>query len=934
MASVTYDGRSFMLDGRRIWLVSGSIAYARVPRASWADRIQAAKLAGLNTIDVPIFWHRHEPRAGQFDFKGENDLRHFVELIGRAGLMCILRTGPYVGQDLDMGGLPPWLAAIPNIRLRTNSGPYLEACSRYLSAVAEEIRDLQITAPGAGGPIVLVQNESSWTCGDDTLAHAYLGELIRYLREGGINVPIINANNLWQGVEGEIDGWCGSQQMMSTLRQLATVRPDQPRVVIDFHVGAARTWGAEPKPQAEPLVVQRRLAEVLATCGQFNLQPFFGGTNFGFTGGRDHELGQGYTCATHDHDAPLDEAGRATPLYQAVRRVCHFASHFGRVLSNLDMSYQPVMLDVTQHVGSRAARAGSGGGSKAEAAHSGYVIAHAQGGQGGIAFVFRDQSAKGQSAATLLLPDGSNLTVPMGDQHVAWCLLDVHVGGRARIDACAFCAFATVGKVFVCYGPAGAKGIVSVNGAPIEIEAPKGKKPVVLEHEGLYVVLCNEEQIDATFVSDSGVYVGASGLNSDGEPVVDESADQRHITHIDPSGTVKQISAKLRAPAKAAAPKATLHPMLGSDSEDYITGESARFATIPGPSDLVTLGCPTGYGWYRLALKSGAAKKLRITAPHGADRLHFFLDGESVGIVGEGPGASDHATISLKKGNHNLVVLADNLGRASGGVILGEPKGLYGPIQVVSPVKGLKSKVVTAEPLEMLKFKTPLWEVRPGDSTAPERLTFVFAHRKSTPIVVRVANTRARGLLIVNNTPIAFLERGAVLTTLLEQPTLSKGNNTVQIAIMNDGLGDTVEHTLKEIKVTIEECVENLTAKAEWAFAKWEQPAGSGYRAKPGATKGPVWWRGGFTVTGTDQPLWLDLSGMTKGQIYIDGKHLCRYFVSTPGVNAVAPQSRYLIPSAWIRPGESHELVLFDEHGGNPGKCKLAFESSGPVIRA
>ena len=68
MASVTYDGRSFMLDGRRIWLVSGSIPYFRLPRASWADRIHAAKLAGLNTVDVPVAWHRHEPRPGQFNF--------------------------------------------------------------------------------------------------------------------------------------------------------------------------------------------------------------------------------------------------------------------------------------------------------------------------------------------------------------------------------------------------------------------------------------------------------------------------------------------------------------------------------------------------------------------------------------------------------------------------------------------------------------------------------------------------------------------------------------------------------------------------------------------------------------------------------------------------------------------------------------------------
>lgn len=930
MASVTYDGRSFMLDGRRIWLVSGSIPYFRVPRASWPDRIHAAKLAGLNAVDVPIAWQRHEARAGQFDFKGENDIRHFVELIGKAGMMAILRVGPYIGQDLDMGGLPAWLSAMPNISMRTNSGPFLEACSRFLSAVAEEIRDLQVTSTGAGGPIVLVQNESSWTCGDDTLANAYLGELIRYLREGGINVPIVNANNLWQGVEGEIDGWCGSEQMISTLRQLATVRPDQPRIVIDFNLGNASAWGVEPKTPTEPLVVQRRLAEVLAAGGQFNLQPLSGGTTFGFAGGRDFEGPEGFTCASNDRGAPVDEAGRPTDLYRAVRRICHFASHFGRVLSNLDTSYQPVMLDVAQHVGSKAlARPAKG-----ESPVAGFVVAHAHGGQGGVAFVFRDQHAKPPTNATLLLADGSNVTVPIGSQHVAWCLIDVHLGGRARIDFSAFSAFAMVGKSFVCYGPAGSRGVVSVNGAPIELEVPAGRKPTVVVHEGIHIVLCSEEQIDHTYVTDRSVFVGATGLTAAGEPLVDDPAEQRNVTVINADGTTRSGGAKVR-PAPKAAPKATLGAMTPVESADYVSGQSARFATIAGPADLVALGCPWGYGWYRLGIKSGSAKRIKIAAPHAADRLHAFLDGESIGVLGVGPGASEHLTLSLKKGTHNLVMLAENFGRFSGGVAIGEKKGLYGHLQVVQAIKGVKSKVVIAEPLELLKFKSPLWEVRTGDTTVPERLTLTFAHRKSTNVLVRVHNSRARGVLIVNGAAIKFLERGATATVLLEPPTLHKGNNTVQVALVGEGLTMTPEQAFKDVKVLIEECTENLTAKADWAFAKWEQPAGAAFRAsKSGSHVGPTWWRGSFTASTNDVPLMLDLAGMSKGQIYIDDRHLGRYFVSMPGVGAVGPQTTHMIPSAWLTPGGSHEIVIFDEHGGNPAKCKLVYGSGAHVIKA
>src|SRR6185295_12962278 len=89
MASITYDGQSFLLDGRRVWLVSGSIHPARVPRAQWAERIHQAKQAGLNCIEMPVVWSRHEQRHGQFDFKEENDIREFVKLIHAAGMWCI-----------------------------------------------------------------------------------------------------------------------------------------------------------------------------------------------------------------------------------------------------------------------------------------------------------------------------------------------------------------------------------------------------------------------------------------------------------------------------------------------------------------------------------------------------------------------------------------------------------------------------------------------------------------------------------------------------------------------------------------------------------------------------------------------------------------------------------------------------------------------------
>lgn len=44
------DGKGFLIHGKRTSIVSGSMHYARVPRALWADRLLRMKRAGFNTV--------------------------------------------------------------------------------------------------------------------------------------------------------------------------------------------------------------------------------------------------------------------------------------------------------------------------------------------------------------------------------------------------------------------------------------------------------------------------------------------------------------------------------------------------------------------------------------------------------------------------------------------------------------------------------------------------------------------------------------------------------------------------------------------------------------------------------------------------------------------------------------------------------------------
>lgn len=933
MPSVTHDGRSFMIDGRRIWLVGGRIPFPRLSREQWADRIHQARAAGLNTIETPVIWNRHETRPGRFDFTGDNDLRHFIDLVGKAGMYCVLSLGPYQGPGWDMGGLPPHMNALGPKALRTavgsGGGPFLEASAKFLTAVADQIRGWQVTAQGTGGPIVMLRLESNWSCGQDQLAGAYLGELTRYCREAGLNVPIVNTNNLWQIVEGQIDGWSGSEQMLPTMRQLAAVRPDAPRVAIDLDLSTDRVWGREDQAPPTPAQAARRLLEVCAGGGQFVLTSFCSAPTPGFFGGRLGDSPGSFVAASSMKGAIVGDSGEHGESFEAVRRVAHFAARFGRVLSSLDQAFHPISLLPLDAGGSSLAKRKLAG-KVPEAAASGVSVVHATGAQGGVAFLFDDPANVGRPFHnhTLLLADGTTLAVPLSGGSQAWCLLGVNVTPRCRVDYANLSTLGAVGQSLTLFGPARAPGIVSVNGSPVEFVVPEGDAALVVSHEGLTLVVVNEERASAMFLSDDAVYVGAAGISPEGQPVA--PAGGKSCLRIGLDGVSRQHTFEVKK-ARPTSGRITMSGWTQASAEDYASGESARFATIPKLAELSALGCPSGYGWYRLGLAGGAGKSgtLDVVFPHAGDRLLLFADGKPVGLVGEGPGATPSAHLHLKKGKSRLVVLADNLGRFSEGTNMGEGKGLFGEAYITARLKVPAPKLAHGRPIEALTFRAPLWQVSEGDATAPMRITWSLAHKRKTPVIIRFGSLPSAAILAINDVPFAYLDPSGPRYVVLTEEQFSKsGPTVVQVAMMSHGEVDAEFERLAD-SVEFLEGVAGLTSDAELAFAKWEVPAPAAFRASTKSEgksgKGlPTWWRCTFTADESGAPIYFSPAGLTKGQWYLNGRHVGRYFVALANGKPVPPQDRYLVPAAWLKPGQPNELTIFDEHGAAPSKIKLA----------
>ncbi|XP_006890307.1 PREDICTED: beta-galactosidase-1-like protein isoform X2 [Elephantulus edwardii] len=117
---VDRDHDQFLLNGVPFRYVSGSLHYFRIPRVLWADRLLKMRMSGLNAIQFYVPWNYHEPEPGVYNFEGSRDLIAFLNEAYQADLLVILRPGPYICAEWEMGGLPSWLLRNPKIHLRTS----------------------------------------------------------------------------------------------------------------------------------------------------------------------------------------------------------------------------------------------------------------------------------------------------------------------------------------------------------------------------------------------------------------------------------------------------------------------------------------------------------------------------------------------------------------------------------------------------------------------------------------------------------------------------------------------------------------------------------------------------------------------------------------------------------------------------------------------
>ena len=125
MSILTYGSNRFYLDGEPFNILSGAMHYFRIPREYWKDRLLKLKECGLNTVETYTCWNLHEKEEGVFDFEGMLDIGEFIRQATELGLYVILRPGPFICGEWDMGGIPAWMLKYCDSTLRTSDPVYL-----------------------------------------------------------------------------------------------------------------------------------------------------------------------------------------------------------------------------------------------------------------------------------------------------------------------------------------------------------------------------------------------------------------------------------------------------------------------------------------------------------------------------------------------------------------------------------------------------------------------------------------------------------------------------------------------------------------------------------------------------------------------------------------------------------------------------------------
>jgi hypothetical protein len=227
------------------------------------------------------------------------------------------------------------------------------------------------------------------------------------------------------------------------------------------------------------------------------------------------------------------------------------------------------------------------------------------------------------------------------------------------------------------------------------------------------------------------------------------------------------------------------------------------------------------------------------------------------------------------------------------------------------PVENSARKVVPRKLMHMVK---------PLESAPQFEVSLDLALRKVAPVHFSFTDLPRAVALSCNGRIVAFWEGHGGFGDFTLRNELTKGKNELTLLFW----GEVKPESLANVRLHLLE--ENLTQDAKWSWRPWEMPAGKPLAAAAGM---PAWYSTTFkraparTVAGTELPLFVEIKGAGKGQLFINGHNAGRFWT-------IGPQEYYYLPECWLE--ANNELKLFVEHGEKP-QVNLEYRPQGPFAK-
>ncbi|MBB6634583.1 beta-galactosidase [Cohnella thailandensis] len=350
-------------NGQPFIPVVGEFHFSRFSYLHWEEELLKMKAGGVHIVATYVFWNFHEEEEGIFEWGGDRNLRHFIDLCAKLDLPLILRIGPFCHGEVRNGGIPDWVFSKP-IEIRSNDPGYLALANKLYREIAKQMKG---SLYQDGGPVIAVQLENEFMhCGAPNDAWGYkagkfmtsgtggndhLMELQRIAIEAGIK-PLFFTATAWGGAAVPEQGTLPMLAGYAYTPWIPNQPPSREFVFRDLHHTPAEpvnydtreypvaycemaggmqvSYNARPYVPADS-VEAMTLVKLASGSNLLGYYMYHGGSNP--VGKKTYLNEQFLPKITYDYQSPLGEFGRVGESYDRIRTLSMFLEAFGDVLA-------------------------------------------------------------------------------------------------------------------------------------------------------------------------------------------------------------------------------------------------------------------------------------------------------------------------------------------------------------------------------------------------------------------------------------------------------------------------------------------------------------------------------------------------------------------------------------------------------------------------